>query len=272
MLSDRSPNTFARSNSLVKHLMLTAAVIIALVLSPVAVRASDEELLNRATELQQKVNRLQGQIRDMKLDVDPMKAQAEVDKERIRAQGREWKAALQRSSRRDLENALLECRREVNGMCDEVNNARCAEECQSNDKMHNLQQTCDFLERELAQPQNPRATAEYQQEVLNLQAQIEDTQLDIDQANNHAEEENLRIRARGNEEEATLQRISESDLANALELCGRETHAACYRVDDTLFMDECLLNDRIREVQNNCDAFEGQLAQLQRVLEDLQCS
>jgi len=240
MLSDRSPNTFARSKSLVKHLMLTA-VIIALVLSPVAVRAS--AVNQRVTELQQKVNRLQGQIRDMQLAIDPMNAQAEVDKERLRAQGDVRTAALQRSSRRELENSLLESRREIDERCNEVDNARCVDVCQLNDEMHNIQQTCDLFQREYQpQPQNQRA-ADYQeandfnQEVYYLQAQIQDIQLRIDAVNDQAEDEINDLRALGRRREAGRQRVSENELGKSLQECKQEVVYSRAGVDDELFLD-----------------------------------
>jgi len=243
MLSDRSPNTFARSNSLVKHLMLTA-IIIALVLSPVAVRAS--AVNQRVTELQQKVNRLQGKIRDMKLAIDPMNAQAEAEKERLRAQGDLRQAALQRSSRRELENALLESRREVNERCDEVGNDRCMKVCLLNDQMHNIQQTY------------------FDQGVDNLQGQMQDVQLRIDVVNDQAEDAKLRLREAALNWEAAFRRVSENELGKSLQECNQEVSATRAGVDDELFLDVGQKHDQIREVQKDCDFFERELAELQR--------
>merc|ERR1711964_239059 len=152
---------------------------------------------------------------------------AEAEKERLRDQGDVRQAALERSSRRELENSLLESRREVNERCDEVDNERCVYVCLLNDQMHNIQQTY------------------FDQGVDNLQGQMQDVQLRIDQANDHAEEENLRLRAQGLRREAALQRVSERELENALQDCIIEVNKTCGKVDDTLFMDECQLNDKI---------------------------
>merc|ERR1711900_103928 len=169
---------------------------------------------------QQKVNRLQGQIRDMKLAIDPVNAQAEAEKLRIRAQGSEREATLKRSCRPELENALLECRREVNATCAQVDDTLFLDVGQLNDQ-----------ERELSEIQ--RATTEYQRAI---QEQMEDIQLAIDRVNAQAEAEKLRIRAQGSEREATLKRNSKDskrDLENALEECRREVNATCDKVDDT---------------------------------------
>merc|ERR1712096_463977 len=111
------------------------------------------EIQRATTEYQRAI---QEQMEDILLAIDRVNAEAEAEKLRIRAQGSEREATLKRSSKdskSELENALEECRREVNATCERVDDALFMDECQLNDKIRPVQQTCDFFERELAKLQ-----------------------------------------------------------------------------------------------------------------------